>query len=318
MAIGDTLFDCLIVGGGPAGLVAATYLGRFRRKAVVVDSGQSRAKLIPTTRNCPGFPQGIEGTDLLERLRSQAARFGTQCQSDTVRSIRLVKKEFAAIATSGIVRARSVIIATGVVDELPDSPDNARMIKAGALRLCPICDAYEVTDRMVGVIGPVEAAVSKAVFLKTYTDHVTVLADAAVLDQRTLAAIRARGLKVEACALGSVRLLQDRASVTLSNGATIAFDAIYPAMGCNVQSMLPRRLGAKCDEHGHLLVDCRQRTGIPGLYGIGDVVNEINQLAVAFGHAAIAATDVHNWLTEQGPMGREWDGEKLASESAKA
>ena len=68
--------DCIIVGGGPAGLIAATYLARFRRRAVVIDDGQSRARWIPVSHNMPAFPQGVSGRDLLKRLREQAERYG--------------------------------------------------------------------------------------------------------------------------------------------------------------------------------------------------------------------------------------------------
>ncbi|TIO83452.1 MAG: FAD-binding protein, partial [Mesorhizobium sp.] len=76
--------DCLVIGGGPAGLAAATYLGRFRRRVVVVDCGQSRAKLIPITRNCPGFPDGIAGAELLNRLRQQALQSGADLRHDII------------------------------------------------------------------------------------------------------------------------------------------------------------------------------------------------------------------------------------------
>jgi len=75
-----------------------------------------------------------------------------------------------------------------------------------------------------------------------------------------------------------------------------AFDTIYPAMGCTIRSDLAAGLGAECDELGNLVVDSHQRTAVPGLYAAGDVVNEINQIAVAFGHAAAAASDMHNYL----------------------
>jgi thioredoxin reductase (NADPH) len=103
--------------------------------------------------------------------------------NDTVHDVRLAGADFVA-AASHSVRARSVFIATGVVDTLPESQDVARMIEAGTLRLCPICDAYEVINKRVAVIGPVDDALKKALFLRTFSDHITVLAtdDAAAVD----------------------------------------------------------------------------------------------------------------------------------------
>jgi thioredoxin reductase (NADPH) len=280
--------------------MAATYLGRFRRRVMVIDTGESRAKRIPVTRNCPGFSDGISGVALLARMRTQAVQYGTQFVNDTVHDVRLAGGDFVATA-SYFVRARSVFIATGVVDTLPESPDITGMIEAGTLRLCPICDAYEVINKRVAVVGPVDDAMKKALFLRTFSDHVTVLAtdDAATVDPNGCKELTKAGIGVEACVSNSIRAAGNQASVRLADGRTLAFDTIYPAMGCTVRSTLATKLGAGCDELGNLLADSRQRTGIPGLYAIGDIVNEINQLAVAFGHAAIAATDVHNFLAER-------------------
>jgi thioredoxin reductase (NADPH) len=292
-------WDCLIIGGGPAGLSAATYLGRFRRRVIVVDSGESRAKWIPVSHNCPGFPDGISGVDLLTRLRGQAVRYGAELVDDMVRDVRPDGTDFLAAARSPIP-ARSVLVATGIVDTLPDIREIAAMIQAGSLRLCPICDAYELIDKRVAVFGPADDAMKKALFLRTYTKDVTMLVSSAVaaLDYDVGALLRKAEIKVEACMPDSLRSKGVGASVKLINGDVRVYDTIYPAMGGTIRSKLAIDLGAKCDEVGNVVVDSHQRTGIAGLYAAGDIVNEINQLAVAFGHAAVAATDIHNYLCE--------------------
>ncbi|MER9775486.1 NAD(P)/FAD-dependent oxidoreductase [Mesorhizobium sp. M0220] len=292
----DRMFDSLVVGGGPAGLVAATYLGRFRRRVVVVDAGQSRANWIPLTRNCPGFPRGITGPDLLHRLKLQATRHGADWVCDTVVGIRIAENGFLAQASSPI-HARSLLIATGVVDSLPDVPGTADMIKAGALRLCPVCDGYEVIDKRVAVIGPAEHAMKKALFMRTFTRDVTLLiADAAQPSPDDVLRLKRAGIEFGACARDAISAAGRRAVVELVDGRTLSFDTIYPAMGSIIRSRLATDLGAECDRAGNLVVDSHQRTAVPGLYAAGDVVDEINQLAVAFGHAAVAASDMHNYL----------------------
>ncbi|TIX46521.1 MAG: NAD(P)/FAD-dependent oxidoreductase [Mesorhizobium sp.] len=289
-------FDCLIVGGGPAGLTAATYLGRFRRRVIVVDADESRAKWIPLTRNCPGFPDGITGPDLLDRLELQAPRYGASLVRDRIVSIRKTKAGFLAAASSPI-RARSVLIATGVVDILPDLPSSTDMIQAGVLRLCPICDGYEAIDKRVAVIGPAEHAIKKALFMRTFTQDLTVLiTDPSERSPQERTKLKRAGIKIGVCRPNAVCATGREAVVELINGATLSFDAIYPAMGSTIRSRLAVDLGACCDKAGNLVVDSRQRTAVRGLYAAGDVVNEINQLAVAFGHAAVAATDMHNYL----------------------
>ncbi|MER8543673.1 NAD(P)/FAD-dependent oxidoreductase [Mesorhizobium sp. M1334] len=289
-------FDCLIVGGGPAGLAAATYLGRFRRRVIVVDADESRAKWIPLTRNCPGFPDGITGPDLLDRLELQATRYGASLVHDRIVSIRRTKAGFLAGASSPI-RARSVLIATGVVDTLPDLPGATDMIQAGVLRLCPICDGYEAIDKRVAVIGPAEHAMKKALFMRTFTQDLTLLItdpSEPSPDKRTK--LKRAGIEIGVCRPNAVCATGREAVVELIDGGTLSFDTIYPAMGSTIRSRLAVDLGACCDKAGNLVVDSRQRTAVTGLYAAGDVVNEINQLAVAFGHAAVAATDMHNYL----------------------
>ncbi|RWE39047.1 MAG: NAD(P)/FAD-dependent oxidoreductase, partial [Mesorhizobium sp.] len=111
---------CLIVGGGPAGLAAATYLGRFRRRVIVVNAGESRARCIPVSHNCPGFPDGISGVDLLERLRQQALTGTVDLMNGTVTALRRDGPDFVATA-SFAARARAVLFATGIVDTLPNT-----------------------------------------------------------------------------------------------------------------------------------------------------------------------------------------------------
>lgn len=146
--------DCLIVRAGPGGLTAAIYLARFHRRIAIVDEGRSRARYIPKTHNYPGFPRGLSGPELLERLPG----------------------------------------------------------------------------------------------------------------------------------------------VRLADGSEHVFATLYPTLGCRMRSDLARNLGARCTEAGEVVVDSHQRTSVPGLYAVGDVVSALNQIAVAVGHAAIAATDVHNQL----------------------
>lgn len=290
-------WDCLIVGGGPAGLTAATYLGRFRRRVIVVDAGESRAKWIPVSHNCPGFPDGIAGGDLLERLRQQALMGNVDLIADTVTALRREGVDFVASASVPI-RARAVLIATGIVDTLPPIPDVTNMIESGALRLCPICDAYEVIDRRIAVIGPADQAARKAVFLRTYSRDVTLLVTEPISDLDPAAGefLHGADVTVEECLPDSVRAEAHGVLVSLPDGRTLSFDTIYPAMGCTMRSKLAIDVGAAFDESGNLVVDSHQRTGIAGLYAAGDVVDEINQIAVAFGHAAIAAVDIHSYL----------------------
>src|SRR5688500_3919017 len=116
----DKPLDCIIIGGGPAGLTAAIYLARFHLDILVVDSGQRRAAWIPCTHNHAGLPQGISGKDLLQRMRDQACRYGAKIQTEFVSKIEQDDSGlFASTWGSGCRQARKVLLATGVTNRRP-------------------------------------------------------------------------------------------------------------------------------------------------------------------------------------------------------
>ena len=171
----DALFDCLIVGGGPAGLTAAIYLARFRRRAVVFDTGASRARWIPCSHNLPGFPEGLGGQDLLDRLTSQAGGYGVELRKARVEQIERDGKDFVAHSGDERLRARTVLLATGLVETVPPVPGMAEAIRRGLVRVCPVCDGYEAGDRRIGVLGDGDHAAREALFLRTYSVEMTLV-----------------------------------------------------------------------------------------------------------------------------------------------
>src|ERR1044072_7035636 len=106
-------YDCLVIGGGPAGLTAAIYLARFHLKLKVIDAGGSRASWIPCTRNHAGFPDGISGTELIARMKAQAQLYGAAIESERVTRLDRIEGGFCATSGSGAATARSVLLATG-------------------------------------------------------------------------------------------------------------------------------------------------------------------------------------------------------------
>ncbi|MBY0430811.1 MAG: NAD(P)/FAD-dependent oxidoreductase, partial [Rhodospirillales bacterium] len=169
------MLDCLIIGGGPAGLTAAIYLARYRRTFVVVDAGFSRADLIPTSHNHAGFPDGIRGGELLTRMRAQAGKYGAVIRRGTVTRLERNVETFTAGYDEGLLAARTVLLATGVTDLEPLLPNLPEAIRTGFVRHCPICDGWEVMDRNVAVIGFGKSGLGEAMFLRTWTRQVTLL-----------------------------------------------------------------------------------------------------------------------------------------------
>lgn len=291
--------ECLIVGGGPAGLTAAIYLARFRRRVMLIDSEESRAALIPESHNYPGFAGGVSGPDLLSQLRDQAQRYGAILQLGRVEQLaRRSDGALTAVAGAATVVARKVLLATGIVDEKPALPSIQAFIYRGAVRFCPICDGYEAIDRRIGVLGPLDRAIKKAIFLRTYSPHVIVLATGQDirLSGADADALREAGIAPPREPLVDLIVTDDKITAVMASGARIALDILYPAMGSHVRSELAMALGADANDQGCLIVDGHQRTSIPGLYAAGDVTFDLSQISVAAGQAAVAATHIHNSL----------------------
>jgi thioredoxin reductase (NADPH) len=293
----DDRLDGLVIGAGPAGLTAATYFARFHRRFVVFDGGHSRARWIPTSHNCPGFPFGVAGPALLDKLHEQATTYGARIIQDRVVTLQRDGDGFVATAASGARwRASHVLLATGIVDRMPPIADIDEAIAAGVVRLCAVCDGYEANDERIAVYGPIEAAISHALFLRTFSRSVSAIAsDAGMPDAQSLAL--AQGARVEVLPMPS-RLRSDTkfCLVEFPDARTRDFDTLYPVLGADAQSGLATALGARVDDNRELIVDGQQQTSVDGLYAIGDVVSALNQISVAVGHAAIAATAIHNRL----------------------
>lgn len=294
------ILDALIVGAGPAGLTAAIYLARFRRRLALVDSGHSRASLIPLTHNYPGFPDGISGAELLARLSAQAARYGVRITRATVGGLSRCADGFVAEVEDRKIVAKAVILATGVVDRHPDIADIEAGTLSGRLRWCPVCDGFDVIDQKVALLSTAKAGVAHALFLRGYTARLTLFVDAesGKLDPTQRQAIEQANIHLVEEGIERIEVSSERqVSVRLITGAQHGFDTLYPMLGSDARDELGSNLGARCSD-GELVVDAHQQTSIPGLYAAGDVVKALNQMSVGTAHAAIAATAIHNSLRQ--------------------
>jgi len=299
-------YDAIIVGGGPAGLTAAIYLGRFRRRFIVIDAGQSRLGWIPRSHNHPGFPGGVAGKELLAAMREQAQHYGAQILNAEAEAIRKEGDWFYLTAGGETFSAPYVICATGVTDNAVPLADLFGAVQSGLIRMCPICDAYELIDQRIGVLGDGPKAVAEALFLRRYSPHVALIhiGPGEALGPEARAEAQAAEVPIINTVSAAVRLEGDRIrAVDLADGGVWEFDAVYSALGTTARNALAFQLGAITDAAGCLQVSDHQETSVAGFYAAGDLVRGLNQISIAQAEGAIAATDIHNRLRRNEPAG---------------
>lgn len=295
------MLDCLIVGGGPAGLTAAIYLARFHLDIAIVDAGKSRASLIPETHNHAGFPGGISGPDLLARMQQQGEQYGAKIWSGRVSSICKDGGAFTVKYGTEEVAASKILLATGVVNRRPAMDDELhdKALASGGLRYCPICDGYEVTDQNIAVIGTGQRGLAEAEFLRSYTDRVSLISPDGphVLSTEQQHKAKQAGIRLFE---GPAQIdgIVDGEMVVMIQGTEYRFASVYPALGSDVNNELAKALGATCGDDDSVLVDSHQRTSVSGLYAAGDVVIGLDQISHAMGEGGVAATTIRNDIAE--------------------
>ena len=303
----DKPLDCLVIGAGPAGLTAAIYLARFHLDILVVDSGKGRAATIPCTRNHAGYPDGISGKELIGLMKEQAQKYGAKIVDGAV--TRLQRDEdgglFEAEWGSGPVRARSVLLATGVTNRRPpmDEALHDEALARGQIRYCPICDGYEVTDKKVAVLGSGKHGVAEAVFLRSYSADVTLIAPDKVMSVSDVdrLALEQAGIETVDGPAEAVAIAQDSITVDTAEGH-FTFDSVYPALGSDVHCQLAEMVGARLNDDGCVGVDAHMRTSVEGVYAAGDLVIGLDQISNAMGQGGVAATTIRNDLAKEKPL----------------
>lgn len=304
-------YEIAIVGAGPAGLSAALYAARFCRSTLVLHDGRPRAAQIPKTYNAPGFNEGVAGSDLIDRMTCHAERFGASLVEAHVKRATHADGVFVLQDDAGQEwRARSLILATGLnLNQIPiDEDTHQQAIDMGVLRYCPVCDGFEHQGKRIAVVGCDVSGAGEALFLRQFSDRITLLPkDEAELTPRERSDLASAGINTVVTPIAHYRPTPEGMQVHLEGlSDPLTFDVLYPALGVTPRSELVAMLGLERNTGGKAQPEAPFGTTIAGLYCAGDVVEGLDQISVAMGHGAIAATKAHNWL-------RDRDGETTAA-----
>ena len=265
----DYDFDCVVVGGGVAGLSAALVLGRARRRTLVLDRGRQSNRAAAHVGGLLGH-DGMPPGELYELARAQVAAYGAVVLRDAEALDARVEGEGFAVVPGdggGEVRGRALVLATGMEYEVPDVPGFAELW-GGAVFHCPFCHGWEVRDRPVAVYGAGEVADRQAALVAAWTDDVT------IVDPDDVA-----GLRVEDGALRAV---------VRRDGSEVRCDAVLVHAPLRRRDALPERLGLALTDTGLVATDAQARTSVPGVYAAGDLAVAPQQVAISLGSGHLA------------------------------
>ena len=296
------LYDCIVVGAGPAGLTAALFLARYRHRTLTFHHNSPRNEY---ARGVHGFlgHHGILPNELLARGRDEVTDHGGLILESRVESVeRISKDHFRAFnGNGGMYEARRILLATGLRDITPDCP-GFREFYGVSVHHCPDCDGYESRDKRIVVLGTGKKIVGFALSLLTWTDKITLVTggdeDDMSDDERAKLSdfdipIRYQSLAALEGDLESRELQR----VLFTDGDSLECDALFFNLGTEFGSNLHEGLGCKLDDLCDLVwVDEARQTSVEGVYAAGDITPHSQLAIVAAGEGAMAAIHIHNSL----------------------
>jgi thioredoxin reductase (NADPH) len=305
---GDDIRDVIIIGSGPAGYTAAVYTARANLRPLVFEGAVTAGGALMTTtdvENYPGFPDGIQGPELMEAFRKQAERFGAELVPDDVTAVDLTVTPKIVTVNDRTYRARTVILATGSAYRMLGIAKEDRLLGRG-LSACATCDGFFFRDQDIAVVGGGDSAMEEATFLTRFARSVTVihrrdkLRASAIMQQRafTNPKIRFRWNAVVVELVGEDRLTGVRVRDTVTGDMEeLPVTGLFVAIGHEPRTELVRGQ-VDLDPAGYIAVDHpTTRTNLDGVFAAGDVVDHIYRQAItAAGTGCAAALDAERWI----------------------
>lgn len=294
------MYDAVVIGGGPAGLAAAGWLARFRKKTLVLDSCEYRNRWVDKAHGYLGHDPVNPG-GLLEAAHGQLAAYpNLTIICTTAESAGAVEGGFRVTSGDGVFFARRLVLATGTRDAFPEIPGFFEHYGSEVFH-CPVCDGYEAKDRKTAVLGWNDQVTSFAVELTNWAKTVTVVAQGNRIDHDDRVRERLGRHGVTLCEEDAVELLGKRGSlegVRLESGEILDCDYLFFSLPEHPVNRLARLLGCELDEDGHVIVDRQGRTSVGGVYAAGDLTPGEQLIQVAAGEGTLAGVTCAESLLE--------------------
>jgi thioredoxin reductase (NADPH) len=291
------IWDCVIVGAGPAGLSAAVYMGRFRRSTLVLDNGDGRWSYGQVNDNYLGFPRGVRARRLHALGRAQAVRFGVAFRDAPVTRVEPGKAGYRIHHKGGHAAARTVIWAAGVRDLWPDFPGVRRLV-GKHLFWCIVCDGWRTQGRSVVLLGNSERDAGTALQFLTYTTDLTFVVDRPRFGARCRRKLEEAGIPIRRGRIKRVAAGEDGIErVVLDDRSELRPDFIFSLYGSEPRTELLRALPVALTRSGYVRIDDKNRTNVHTFFAAGDVSDKHgHQVAAAVHEGAAAAMSANHVL----------------------
>lgn len=299
----NNLWECIVIGGGIAGTQAAIQMGRSQINCLVLDSKVAgRSNLCKDYRNIIGWPEGISGEALREKGKQQASETGVTFMKTHVKQITKKDDDFLVTTESGTHQAKTLLLATGITDRIPDIP-NLRECLGSTIYICTDCDGYEAIDKKIIVMGAGDSGASLAVSLLNWTDDITYINhEKTAVTPDILSKLKGHQInyleeEIESVSKESEDLFT---GVYLKNGEFLKADRAFIGFGGNkVHTELAKQIGVHIENNRHIKVDARTKeTNIKNVWAAGDIVSHSEQATIAMGDATQAAIWINKRLMD--------------------
>lgn len=283
-------YDAVVVGGGPAGYAAATWLARYRRRTLLIANGEHRNRKVERSHGYLGLGD-IAPATLLAQAKADLLAYGSaEIRDATVTQARVAGDGFEVELDGEVITTCRIVLACGVTDDLPEVAGIDEHYGASVFT-CPSCDGYEARERDVVTLGWDAGLADFSLHLTEWARSVTIVTDGRRFegDESSRAALKEAGVEVvEEDAVGFEGSRGDLRGVALAGGRSLATDLVFFSIGVHPRSDLARALGCELDDDGYVLVDADHQTSVPGVFAAGDFTPGVHLVQVAAAQGAVA------------------------------